>query len=97
MNGCLKRLAQILCYEIALKAESCDTFNIICRKQESIEKDILQGMIEGRRGKGRPTTALTDSIKKHTGISMVAATRLAEDRARWRTLVKPTAAPMGAI
>ena len=32
-----------------------------------------------------------EALKKHAGLFMVAATRLAEDRARWQTLVKATA------
>ena len=28
MNGCLKRLAQVLCYETTLEAESCDIWGI---------------------------------------------------------------------
>ena len=96
MNGCLKRLAQILCFKTTLKPQSCNTFGRMYRKQGNIE-DILQRMVEGCWGRGRPPTARTDSIKKHTSLSTVAATRLTEDSARWQTLVKATAAPMDAI
>ena len=72
-------------------------FGHIGRKQRNIDKDILQGMIEGRRGRGDPPTARTDNIRYHTGLSMVATIWLADYRARWRTLVKATAVPMGAI
>ena len=43
-----------------------------------------------------PTNSM-DINKKHTGLSMIAATWLAEDRAKWRTLVKATAGPVGVI
>ena len=71
-------------------------FGHIMRKDNSVEKQICQGMVEGSRGRGRPITAWTDDIKKWSGGSMSAATTMASDRERWRTLVAITAASMGA-
>ena len=58
----------------------------------SIEKDILQGMMEGRQGRGRTQTPWMESIKKYTGSSMVALHdwQMAE-------LEKAKAASMGTI
>ena len=70
-------------------------FGHVIRREVSLEKQIIQGTVEGRRGRGRPTTAWTDDIKAWNGGSMAAATNLARDRKAWRTLIKTTAAPTG--
>ena len=67
-------------------------FGHICDKRVSFDKDILQGMIEGRWGP--LPTAWTDRMKKYTAF--IQETRLPEDRSRW-PLVKATAVPMGTI
>ena len=67
-------------------------FGHIVRRTEGIEKRILQGAIEGKRGRGRPPTSWTDDIKRVSGEGMKGATHLAEDRVAWRALVKTTAA-----
>ena len=67
-------------------------FGHIVRRTEGIEKTILQGAIEGKRGRGRPPTSWTDDIKRVSREGMEGATRLAEDRVAWRALVKTTAA-----
>ena len=72
-------------------------FGHIMRRENSIEKQIIQGAVEGHRGRGRPTTAWTDEIKVWSGGSMAKATNIARDRGRWRALVKATAVPMGTI
>ena len=63
----------------------------------SVEKLILQGEVEGSRGRACPITSCTNDVKRITGLSMIEATRLALDRTEWRALVKATAAPSGAI
>ena len=68
----------------------------ISRKDDSIEKFIMQGTVEGSRGRGRPSTSWTDDIKRYSGLSLTAATRLAVNRTGWRPLVRATAAPVGA-
>ena len=72
-------------------------FGHVSRKDGSVEKLIMQGKVEGKRRRGRPATSWTDDIKRSSGVSMTAATRLAEDRPRWRALVMATAVPPGAI
>ena len=57
-----------------------------------IEKQILQGAMEGKRRRGRPPTSWTNDVKLVSNQGMQGATHLASDRARWRTLVKTTAA-----
>jgi len=70
-------------------------FGHIMRKENSIEKQIIQGAVEGSRGRGRPATAWTDGIKEWTERKMAKATSLARDREGWRALVKTTAVPLG--
>ena len=72
-------------------------FGHITRRDNSVEKLILQGAVEGSRGRGRPITSWTDDIKRITGLSTIEATRRASNRTKWRALVKATAAPPGAI
>ena len=73
-------------------------FGHISRKDGSIEKFIMQGTVEGSRGRGRPSASpsWTDDIKRNSELSLTAATRLAADRTGWRSLIRATAAPVGA-
>ena len=71
-------------------------FGHISRNDGSIEKVIMQGTVEGSRGRRRPSTSWTDDIKRHSELSLIAATRLAANRTGWRSLVMATAAPAGA-
>jgi hypothetical protein len=71
-------------------------FGHIVRRAGGIEKQILQGTVEGKRGRGRPSTSWTDDIKRMSGAGMQGATHFAADRIGWRALVKTTAALHGA-
>ena len=63
-------------------------FGHICRRQDdNIEKIIMQGCIEGSRRQGRQKLRWTDGIKQLTGLSLVAAHRLAQDRAIWKSII----------
>ncbi len=63
-------------------------FGHVIRNDTNIEKQLIQGAVEGRRGRGRPITSWTDDIKSWNGGSMNVATNLARDREVWRTLIK---------
>ncbi len=69
-------------------------FGHIVRRNRGVEKEILQGAVEGCRGRGRPPISWTDDVKKATSHGVYGATNLASDRGRWRTLVKTTAAQL---
>ena len=43
-----------------------------------LEENIMVGMVEGRRGRGRPRTRWLDEIKRETGMSLGALCRAAE-------------------
>ena len=60
-------------------------FGHIVRRDGVIEKQILQDAVEGKRGKGRPSTSWTDDMKKLSGDGVYGASRLAADRDDWRT------------
>ena len=47
---------------------------------------LLEGKINGRRGRGRPRTMWTDNIKEWTKISYNDCIRVAQDRERWRSM-----------
>ena len=61
-------------------------------RHESFEKGVIQGMVEAKRKRGRPPREWTDDIKGRTGLSVAAASSVAQNRQRWRGLVKVTAA-----
>ena len=50
-------------------------FGHIVRRSEGVEKQILQGAVEGKRGRGRPPISWTDDIKKVSGKGMKGATQ----------------------
>ena len=55
-------------------------FGHIVRRDGGIEKQILQGAVEGKRGKGRPSTSWTDDMKKKNCQEMVCMVRHALQR-----------------
>ena len=93
----LKKIGSDLTLGKVIRERKLKYFEHIMRREDSIEKQIIQGAVEGKRGRGRPITAWTDQIKVSTNGSMARATTLARDRGRWRALVKATAVPMGTI
>jgi len=63
----------------------------VCRKHESIEKIIMQGMVEGKRGRGRPRRNWMDDITEWTGLSIQETTWKTKDRQKWREVVRNAA------
>ena len=94
-NWVLEKIGSELVLQKSIRERKLRYFGHVIRKEGSLEKQIIQGAVEGRRGRGRPTTAWTDDIKAWNGGSLTVATNLARDRIAWRTLIKTTAAPMG--
>ena len=50
----------------------------------SVYRTLLEGNIDGTRGRGRPRTSWYDNIKEWTGMRYEQATRIAMDREKWR-------------
>jgi hypothetical protein len=61
--------------------------HIARRGEESLEKLVVLGGVEGSRGRGRAPTRWTDRIRAATGTTVVGAVRMAMCRERWRTLI----------
>ena len=57
-------------------------------RSESLEKNLLTGMVIGNRRRGRPKTRLSDNIKDICGLTMVQVERKAQDRVEWRRMVE---------
>ena len=58
---------------------------------DGIQRLLMEGRINGRRGRGRPRTMWTDNIKEWTKMSYNDCIRVAQDRERWRSM---TAGPV---
>ena len=51
-----------------------------------VQRLLMEGRINGRRGRGRPRTMWTDNIKEWTKISYNDCIRVAQDRERWKSM-----------
>lgn len=61
-------------------------FGHMIRKNDTIQRSVLDGKVNGKRGRGRPRTKWTTNIEKWTGLSYHQAVRQAQDREEWRTI-----------
>ena len=60
-------------------------------RRKGLERTIITGKVNGKRKRGRPPTSWLKDIKSSTGMKLQYAVRAAEDRERWRRIVKTTA------
>ena len=67
-----------------IKKRKCQYFGHIIRGN-GVQRLLLEGRINGRRGRGRRRTMWTDNIKEWTKISYDCI-RVAQDRERWRSM-----------
>ena len=77
------------CYSLySVVARKLRYFGHIMRKEDdSLEKCIITGMVEGTRGRGRPRRAWSDDFKEWTNLSTEEMLQLTKDRSAWRSLV----------
>ena len=68
-----------------IKKRKCQYFGHIIRGN-GVQRLLMEGRINGRRGRGRPRTMWTDNIKEWTKISYNDCIRVAQDRERWRSM-----------
>ena len=68
-----------------IKKRKCQYFGHIIRG-DGIQRLLMEGRINGRRGRGRPRTMWTDNIKEWTKMSYNDCIRVAQDRERWRSM-----------
>ena len=64
----------------------------ISPETNACKKTIMQGMVEGKRKRGRPPASWLDDIKLITGKTITVATRATADRRRWSFIIRPTPA-----
>ena len=55
-----------------------------------LERTIITGKVNGKRKRGRPPTLWLKDTESSTGMTLQEAVRAAEDRERWRRIVKTT-------
>ena len=58
------------------------------KRHDCLEKDIYEGIIEGKRGRGRPRRRWSQDISDRLNTSVTEAGRRAQDRAAFRQAVK---------
>ena len=65
----------------------------VMRKNNSLEKTIVQGMVPGKRNRGRPRRSWMDDITDWSGLSVENVVRTVQDRQKWRMIVQNAAKP----
>ena len=68
-----------------IKKRKCQYFAHII-EGNGVQRLLMEGRINGRRGRGRPRTMSTDNIKEWTKISCNDCIRVAQDREGWRSM-----------
>ena len=58
------------------------------KRHHSIKKEILEGKVNGRRGRGRPPRRWDDDVKDWTKMDLSTCTRAAENRDVWREVTR---------
>ena len=53
-------------------------------RHDSMQRDLLEGMVEGKRGRGRPRMQWSDNITHWIGLPLVQCKRMAQNRVGWR-------------
>ena len=60
--------------------------HIIRQNGDTLHRTVLDGKVNGSRGRGRPRTKWTTNITKWTGLEYHQAVRQAPHRQEWRTI-----------
>ena len=63
------------------------------KRHQSIKKEILEGRVDGKRGRGRPPRRWEDDVKAWSGMSLADCTRAVEDRDVWRSVTRQPRSP----
>ena len=66
-----------------LKKQKLGYFGHI-KRHDTLEKTILEGKLEGRRGRGRPRRSWDKNVEEWLGESVADAGRLAQNRHKYR-------------
>ena len=62
-------------------------FGHLLRREDSLEKTLMLGKIEGTRRRGRQRMRWLDSVLEATGVSLAKLREAVKDRRAWRALV----------
>ncbi|CAF3391752.1 unnamed protein product [Rotaria socialis] len=62
-------------------------FGHIMRRQDSLEKEIMLGMVGGKRRRGRQKKRWIDTIKEDTHLTLTQLNTMAHNRNMWRGLI----------
>ena len=66
--------------------EDCYLKNTSCHILATMQKIVLTGRTDGRRGRGRPRREWYDDIREWTGNQLYTKIKLAQDRVTWRSV-----------
>ena len=77
----LEKIGSVLMLRKSMAERKIRFFGHIVRKN-GMEKRLMQGKVEGKRRRGRPTTAWFQDLKEWTKLNIAAASQLATDRER---------------
>ena len=55
-------------------------------RHDTLQRVLLDGKVEGKRGRGRPRASWSMNITEWTGLTYITASRTALERDRWRTI-----------
>ena len=55
-------------------------------RRDSLQRNLLEGMVEGKRGRGRPRLQWSDNILQWAGLNFEQCKRMAQNRKRWRSV-----------
>ena len=64
------------------------------RRPHSLQKLVLEGKVDGKRGRGRRRKSWTGNVSEMTKMSMAQWSVKALDRSKWRTMVSNLYAEM---
>ncbi len=67
-NWVLEKIGSELMLRRSIDSRNLRYFGHISRKDSSVEKLILQGAVEGSRGRGHPSTLWTDDIRRNLDL-----------------------------
>ena len=57
-------------------------------RHDSLQRDLLEGMIEGKRYKGRPRNQWSQNVREWTGLSFEKSKRETLHRRRWSCIAR---------